>query len=137
MTKEELAAALDKIAYGEDIDKKLVRQAKEAGLVIMYGISDDLVELEGAINDEMGCYGGGDLLLTRDGFVGERDGEETDEELEEYLKAKKIAKHIEALRGGNDEAAWHFETEIPHATFTIMDGSYVQCRGLVFSIDDL
>lgn len=39
--------------------KEEIETAKENGFVIVYGCSDDLMEFEGAIREEIGCYEGG------------------------------------------------------------------------------
>ena len=51
---------------------------------------------------------------------------------------------IEAVwcsKENNPVIAWTYKTEIPHATFDVLETddeeSEIQCRGLVFSIKDL
>ena len=63
MTKEELAEKLNGMEYRTDIPKELIEQAKENGLVVVYGYSDDLIEFEGAFYDEGSCYKGGKFLI--------------------------------------------------------------------------
>lgn len=41
--------------------KEEIAIAQENGFVIVYGMSDDLIEFEGSIYDEYGCYDGGDV----------------------------------------------------------------------------
>ena len=45
MTKEELAAMLNGREYGKEITKAEEEKAKANGLVVIYGYSDDNVEL--------------------------------------------------------------------------------------------
>ena len=58
MTPKELADALNGIEYSNvnllhgDL---LMERAKAAGLVIAYGYSDDLLEIDGALYDEAGA----------------------------------------------------------------------------------
>ena len=56
MTMETLAAILDGREIGSEITKAEADQAKAAGLVVVFGASDDLMEFRGAIYDEIGCY---------------------------------------------------------------------------------
>jgi len=58
---ESIAKQLDGIEYPLDrhIPKRLVDLARENGLTIAYGQSDDLLEFIGAIDDEVGAYNGG------------------------------------------------------------------------------
>ena len=54
MTAKELAEILSGREVGEEIIWGEERDIKDAGLVVVYGYSDDNVELCGAINDEVG-----------------------------------------------------------------------------------
>lgn len=143
MTKEQLAEKLDGIEYGAAINPDLLKGAKDNGLVIVYGVSDDLMELEGAIEDEGGCYDGEEFFIDKEGLLADRDQIEDDDELEEWLTRKKRAKKLHALWFGGDkksDVAWTYKTTIPHATFKVYEGEdkqEVQCVGIVFSIDDL
>lgn len=140
MTKEELAEALNGREYGYDIPVGTVRAAKANGLVIVYGMSDDLMELEGAISDEGGCYEGETFLIDEQGLLPNWDDLRDDgdeEEIEKYIARKKKAKKLHALWCAKDQPAWTYKTDIPHATFDVMEDGEVHCRGIVFSINDL
>lgn len=54
MTKEEAVAELDGCEYRKEGSPALFRRMKEAGLVAVFGASDDLMEFRGAIDDEAG-----------------------------------------------------------------------------------
>lgn len=69
VTKEQLAARLDGLEYGVGFPIDFRRAAEENNLVIISGASDDLVELDGAIPDERGCYDGGEFIVTENGFL--------------------------------------------------------------------
>ena len=77
ITKEELAVKLDGIEYGDGIPDDIVEAAKESKLVIIHGSSDDLIEIHGAISDEVGADTF--LMLTRKGVPQSdcHDGEES------------------------------------------------------------
>lgn len=137
MTKEELAKQLDGIEYGVDIRKDLLKQANASGLVIVYGASDDLMELEGAIIDEGSCYQGEIFRIDKEGLLPDRDQIDDDDELERWFERKKTAKKLGAVWCAPGEPAWTYSTSIPHATFNVIEDGDVQCRGIVFSIDDL
>lgn len=141
MTKEELAKLLDGKEYRDEVLGQLYEDAIKAGLVVVYGASDDLMEFEGVIDDEFGCYGGGECRVDADGVVPDRemmeDVEDDEEAMEAWLKRKKAAKQITAVWSAKGQPPWTYKTKIPHATFTIMEDGEVQCRGLVFNIADL
>lgn len=139
MTKEELAHKLDGKEYRKEISSELLTLAKQHGLVIVYGHSDDLMELEGAIEGEGSCHEGDKFLIDSYGLLDDRDDLD-DDQLEEWLKRKKSAKKLEAVWCADGQPAWTYETKIPHATFNIIEGdgdTEVQCRGIVFNITDL
>ena len=139
MTKEELAAQLNGIEYPAHraITKDHIAAAKDAGLVIVFGASDDLMEFEGASREEIGCYDGGTALVDLQGVLPDRDSLEGDEELQEYFMRKPLAKTIEALWCKEPGYSWTYKTDIPHATFEVMDDGEHYCRGIVFSLTDL
>jgi hypothetical protein len=121
MTKEELAQALNGCEYRNEISKDLARDAKNAGLVVVFGASDDLIEFRGAIYDEVGAYDGGEALITSSGL------------LDECTRARVI----EAIWNDTEAPCWSYETDIPHATFDVMEDDEIHCRGIVFSLSDV
>jgi hypothetical protein len=83
------------------------------GIVIVFGQSDDLMEFNGAIDDEIGAYEGGVIYIN-------------DKQLDHTEGLK-----IEALWCDGD-IAWTYKTEIPHETFDIMEDGEVFCKGIIF-----
>ena len=69
MTKEELAARLTGREYRDEITAAEEAEARAAGLVVVFGASDDLMEFEGAIRDEIGCYDGGTAMVDENGLL--------------------------------------------------------------------
>jgi len=55
LTKEQLAAMLNGRRYRDEITEKEEKLAKENNLVVLFGASDDLIELRGAIDEEIGA----------------------------------------------------------------------------------
>lgn len=109
--------------------KDEIETAKENGFVIVYGASDDLMEFDGAICEEIGCYDGGTAWVKGD-MVNEAP----------IVVGEKTIKAI--WRGGEKDAdgqeiTWIYETEIPHENFMIYEGGEPYCIGIVFSIDDV
>lgn len=134
MTKEYLAKMLDQREYGNEIDKDEEKQAKDSGLVVVFGYSDDNCEFRGAINDEIGCWDGQVINFTKDGKFPSEDDFET---LEKYGKDESF-NSIEAVWcPAEPDCSWIYKTDIPHATFNIMEDGDLYCRGIVFSVKDL
>ena len=141
MTKEELAGKLDGREYRKEIDLAEEKSAKEARLVVVFGVSDDLMEFRGAIDDDVGAYDGGEALVDARGLLPSRSDIDDDVILEDFFARRKLAWLIEALWCAEGEWRWTFRTDIPHATFEVgeTDGNETNpyCRGIVFSLDDL
>lgn len=140
MTKEELAAALNGIQYPayKSITAEQKAAAKAAGLVIVFGASDDLMEFEGAIHDEFGCYEGGTALVDAKGLLDRSQIDDDDDEaIANYVKRKAGARAIEAVWCEVPDISWSYKTDIPHANFEVHEAAEVYCRGIVFAIADL
>jgi hypothetical protein len=138
MDAKELAKLLTGIEYPVRIQTNILAQAKASGLVIVYGGSDDLVEFEGAITDEAGCYGGDAVRFDRKGVI--PDFGEVEHEVEEcrkWLERDAKAREIDALWCKEAGYSWTYASHLPHATFEVMEDGEHYCRGIVFSLDDL
>lgn len=135
MTREELAAKLNGRQYRSEITPDEEKAAKAAGLVVVFGASDDLVEFRGAINDEADRYDGGTVLLYEGTLY---QGEECDCSHAQKAReeAKKHGREIEAVwcGKGRDGFDWSYDTDIPHSTFDIFQGDDPYCRGIVFEL---
>lgn len=135
-TKETIAAALNGIEYPFRIPHQVIVDAKTAGLLIIYGASDDLMEFDGAFCDEVGCDGGGSALLDRKGLV-QRDEDADDEAIADFVIRKRKARKVEALWAKEGDYSWTYATDIPHATFEIVEDGDPYCRGIVIDTADL
>lgn len=110
MTKEQLAERLNGRQYGGELNREEEKLAKESGLVVIFGASDDLCEMRGAIDDEFGCYDGGEI------------------ECEEYLGK------LQAIWCPADGGSWGYETDLPHADFNIYEDNTLYCVGIVVDL---
>jgi hypothetical protein len=133
MNAQELAAMLNGREYGEEITDAEEAAAKAHGLVVLFGYSDDNMEFRGAIDDEVGCCDGGEAFLTRDGLL---QNECPDVDCPYFAKLLKSAAKIEAV-WDTDGYSWVYRTDIPHATFEVMEGAEKFCRGIVFALEDV
>lgn len=132
MTKEQLAQKLNGREYPIRLTKQELAEVKAAGLVIVTGASDELMEFEGAICDEVDAPG---VACIKDGKVlAEHDGCEC--HYCGYAAVREPSHTIESL-WCVDDISWTFTTDIPHADFDVMEDGEVYCRGLVFSVGDL
>ena len=139
MTKEEFASGLNNREYGSELTQYERQRAKESGLVVVYGASDDLIEFDGAIRDEGGCYDGGDVYFDRTGVA--QNGEKLANKITAVWCGKvddEPAGDLSDFQTENGETiTWTYKTDIPHATFMVYEDGESYCRGIVFSIEDI
>lgn len=126
----------------------LVRVAVLASIAVLAGIADfmqtanlmtvvssirtdDLIEFEGAIQDEGGCFDGGTVYFNRSGVIFPAD----DKRLEDCSQI--TALFCEGQDESGTPATWAYETDIPHETFKIWEDGDLYCIGMVFSIEDV
>ncbi len=138
MTKEALAAALHGNEIGHEITAVMAREAELAGLVVVFGASDDLLELRGAIHDEVDAWEGTTILVTREGLW---DEEGCASQCDHFLRAREEAREhgqeITALWATEEPYSWTYTTTIPHATFDILEDGEPYCRGIVFVLAEV
>jgi len=144
--QQELAQKLNGRECGNEITDEECKQAKECGLIVVFGSSDDLCELRGAFHEELDSYKGTTVYSERGKFkkpVDERD-------LEECPHCGEVCPHCSMTTEGkfwikqewcpiDHGGSWHFTTNIPNvAEFRIYeeDGEYYG-NGLVISVEDL
>jgi hypothetical protein len=137
LTKESLAAMLHGCEYREELSRFDGRAAKAAGLVVVFGASDDLMLLTGAISDEFGCYEGGTAYVDGNGLLDRDSIDDDDEAIADFVARKRAARCIRVVWDDEAYPTWSYETDIPQATFDVMDDDEVYCRGIVFALADL
>jgi hypothetical protein len=142
MNAEKLAELLNGREYRDELTSYEERQAKEEGLVIVFGASDDLVEIRGAIHDELDAFEGVTFQMDKKGVIekpiqSDMDEEDFEVQFEEYLERKKKAVKISAIWNDYGNPCWEYRTDVPHETFDIMEDGEVYCKGIVLSVNDL
>jgi hypothetical protein len=63
MTVKEWAGKLNEIEYPAGEIHQLEKELKADKIIVVYGASDDLLEFEGLICEEMGAYNGGEAKI--------------------------------------------------------------------------
>jgi len=136
MNIKEFTQMLDGREYGAEITQEEEALAKALGFVVVFGYSDDNAEFRGAINDEVGCYNGGLIHVTREGLL-------QMPPCDEYTggggcpyfnTALGRAAVISAKWSDKDGVPWSYETEIPHEVFNIYEDGELYCEGIVFNL---
>jgi hypothetical protein len=139
MTKEEFAEMLDGRVYDSVLSGDDQLDANLYNLVIVYGCSDDLVEFEGAIIDELGAWDGGTFYYDKE-LESFMDIEDSFEEIE-LKNALTIKANWMKSEVNGKIIPWTFDTNIQHSTFNLnyghSEGGGVFCVGLVINLNDL
>lgn len=106
--------------------------AKHNRFVVMYGCSDDLLELEGALFDEFGAYEGTHIYFAPDGSYIQDQSQNPPVNRNKYPWYAKLMWCEES-----SAYSWTFDTNIPHAEIEVTDGGSRYCRAIVFDLNDL
>lgn len=130
MTCKELAELLDGRQYLNEISLEEQEKAKDSGLVVVFGCSDDNIEFTGAIRDEIGCYEGGKVYV-KDGKIFKDDFMDKGMPIDERYAITAI------FAPKNPYCSWIYKTDIPHETFKIYEDDELYCVGIVFDINRL
>jgi len=93
--------------------------------VVAFGTSDDLMEFNGVICEEVYCDTGGYFRITSKNLKVKR-GDVTSKN-----------KIYADWNNRNKGASWSYDTEIHHSTFNVYKDGELYCIGIVFSIYDL
>lgn len=143
ITKEELAARLTGREYGHEITADECALARDAGLLVLFGYSDDNLELRGAVRDEVGAYGcggnGRNYIVTTGGVLEEWDsGDQKDKEDARlwFMRERLPRAMVHVIWGRPFGHTWEITPDVPHATFEIHEAGDPFCRGAVVSLAD-
>ncbi len=132
MTLKKFAQMLDGREYDYlQFTSEEIQIAKENGFVIVCGVSDDLMEFEGAIRDDGGCFEGGEVFFNKTGVVFP-EGDEQPNNCSQIT-----ALWCKEKDENGTPATWAYQTDIPHETFKIWEDGELYCIGIVFSIADV
>lgn len=148
MTPTEFAARINGRQYRKELTAEEERLAKSLGLVVIYGASDDLLEFDGAISEELGADDGTEARVGKYGvlesFESLHSRTDDEQQYEDYFRRKAsgfaIVKAVWCPtkdEASEPWASWAIETEVPHATFDVMDDGELFCRGVVLRLSDL
>jgi hypothetical protein len=141
MTAKQLAEILTGREYRSETTTEERNAAANAGLVIVFGAGDDLMEFEGAINDEVGSWKGATVTVDPTGIQADWDGIDSADRrdiefMRDYFRREGGGRTIEALWAKEGDYSWTFKTDLPHETFEIVEDGAPYCRGIVFALAD-
>lgn len=152
LTAQEVADKMHGRQY-RDEDVYTDELLKAANLLVVYGASDDLLEVGGVINEEFGAYEGTTVYLikTPNGWrlVGDGELEDVENAIEDTVLSDFIS--IDTFKthwiksewcpviGGVIYASWVITANLPEGMgsypFAIQEDGELYCRGLVIDMD--
>ncbi len=139
MDREAAAAALNNNEYRDEGSPELFAEMKAAGLVAVFGYSDDLIEFRGAIDDEQDAGEHSTHSLNRDGLLV---NDCSIKRCPYFAAVEARAPFVEAL-WDQDGFSWIYKLTAPdgsaiqHETFVIVEDGEPYCRGIVFALADM
>lgn len=135
MNIQEIANKLNGVQYREEgkiLTRQFCKELYHEGIVVVIGQSDDLVEFAGAVSVELGAY---DHYFNSKGIV--RNECDCDECPYFQRMMREVVYYVKPKWCETPEYAWTYDTNIPHATFDVMEDDEKYCRGIVFKLSDL
>ena len=133
MEPKELAELLNGREYGREMTRMEEQLARDFELVVVFGGSDDLMEVRGSIDDELDCFGGRKFNFEKTGFRWKGD-----EANGHWVGQNKIeAVWCKDKTDNGDTIPWSYKTDIPHAEFMVYEDDEPYCKGIVFKVDEL
>ena len=138
ITANELAKRLNGRGYCEEITSAECTEAMEAGLLVVFGRSDNLVELRGTADDEVSAWDGTIFDVCEKGLCKTWEQVDTDSEDEarEYFEMEGLPRIRINAEWDVNGVSWEITTDSEiakghTASFDVMEGDEVYCRGLV------
>lgn len=131
MVLKEFAQMLDGREYNyPQFTKEELQIAKDNGFVIVFGASDDLMEFEGSLSEEAGCFNGGKVYFDKSGNL-----------LEEQTENSRCIEAVWCDKEAVDEIGrvipWTYKMNVPHETFMVLEDGEPYCKGMVFRLEDV
>ena len=137
-TIESFAARLNGREYGAELLAGEIAEARAAGFLVAFGASDDLLELRGVADEELGAWEGGSFGLWLDGKelrpLVEIDNE--DDVREAGWRPPETVLTIKAEWDPKDlpGTSWRITADKPFAPFNVTEDGEVYCVGAVIAL---
>lgn len=135
INRKQFAKLLDKRQYRNEMTMQEEKLAKENGLLVIFGASDDLLEFRGLISEEIPAYEGCSAFIIKN-KIGELSVIE-ENKFKKYTTNKEVEIKIPNIRIIADfnptfiDTSWLISSEIENSSFDIFDGNDLFCRAIV------
>ncbi len=138
MTPKQFADSINNQEYPFSLTKEQAELARKHKLLVVYGASDDLCELEGIVSDEVGAGDKTELFIDQYGLQPEWEDDMSKEEARRYFMREKLPGIKIVTRWCKNDVSWTYETTADdYATFAVMEEGEIYCIGLVIDCSKL
>lgn len=124
----EFANTLGVRPKGDEVPYYMACEAQRLGYLIIFGSSDDLVEICGKRSDELDAFRPTTFYVSQHRIY-------TADETHPAAARPVHAEYSQPTAA--QPSLWKFKTDIPHATFDIMEDGELYCRGLVIDTTNI
>ncbi|MDK9789845.1 hypothetical protein [Vibrio sp. D431a] len=138
MSIEEFADALKNLPTptSAKLSEEMLTIAKEGGFVVISGVKDDLLYMNGAVVSETDVYSGEKIYFDSKGFL------PTDDECEcEELEAERLERlgsaHLINAEYDQDGFIWKLGTEVKHINLVVESKAGYKAQNIILDISDL
>ncbi|MDF8363309.1 MULTISPECIES: hypothetical protein [Achromobacter] len=137
LTAAELASRLHNRQYGNEITSEEEKEAGRAGLLIVFGASDDLLEFRGAFRDQAGAYDSATVQFHAGGALPAWDDldKTNEDDVLQYFEQKMNANQVTA-HWDHEGYSWFIEPGmgLGYAVFDVLEDDERYCRGIVIDM---
>lgn len=126
------ADMLEGMEYREDHEyDNVFKEMKKNNFVAVFGYSDDLMEMRGAIDDEISAS---KQFFNKSGLIQNRCDDDRCPYFEEIEKKWYVEPEFAPE---SPRCTFMYHSNIPNEDFRVFEGDEVYCYGIVFCLDDL
>ena len=135
VTAEEFAAMINGNQYLSELTREQKKLAFQSRLMVFFGRSDDLLEVEGVGEEEYGAWNGADIQFTKTGAHVDLDWDGHEDAIAKGYTPPEPAfsLSVEWCPDGFD-GSWLIVPDCKHASFIIKEDGDLYCQGCVVDL---
>lgn len=135
VTAEQFAAMINRNQYREELTQQQSTLAFQSGLMVFYGASDDLLEVEGVGREEYGAWDGGEYHFTKNGTRVDLEWDGHEDAIAKGYTPPTSAFTVDVKWCPEGfPGSWLIVPDCKHASFKIMEDDDLYCQGCVIDM---
>ena len=145
MTPQQFSELITNREYPFRMSDAEIDLAKENSLCVLWGQSDDLLEVDGFCCDEVGAYDGTTCRLDKKGFLEinedgtfQNDEPETIQQCRQWVERYDASIKVEAVWCPDTQLSWEIRAShsFDGAEFLVREDGEPMCKGLIIKFPD-